>query len=168
MNPPTASRGGRLLAVLTNPPLTSGLRTLGRLELARAALGFDTVQVANLFATATHATGEISVIGRESDGWHQARTSLSAALEECGAVLLAYGTQAPNGQARAHFRDQINWLSAEIGTRALPTLTFGGGPRHPSRWQRWTSRVHPGVAFEEAVARGLTRVEQDAAVHNHG
>lgn len=48
---------GTLLAVLTNPPLTDGTRTLRRVDLAAELLGFDQQRVANLFAVPSHATG---------------------------------------------------------------------------------------------------------------
>lgn len=64
----TQGRGGSLLAVLANPPLTAGDRTLRRVEMAAKLLGFAEVQIANLFAVPSHATGEIAVLGAEEIG----------------------------------------------------------------------------------------------------
>ena len=57
-----------LVAVLTNPPVTDGKRTLRRVDLAAELLGFDHVTVANLFALPSHATGAITDLGVTEDG----------------------------------------------------------------------------------------------------
>lgn len=163
-----------LLAILANPPLTQGTRTLRRVELAAALLGYERAHVVNLFALPSHATGEIAVLGAEEHGWLSARELLKPSLESAHGVLLAYGTTPPVGAARLHYRRQVEWLHGLIAECQLPTWYVGDGPRHPSRWQRWTYRAHPGVPFAEALRDSLvpyppilsaraTRVSQEVA-----
>ena len=147
--------GERLTCVLANPPTTTGARTLSRVDLATRILGYREVNVVNLFSVASSQSSEISKTGAGEDGWLQARPSLTAAIGNSDGVLLAYGHAAPSGPAREHHRQQVAWLRRQLGD--LPVWQFGGSTRHPSRWQRWTHRQHPDLAFEDAVRRGLQR-----------
>ena len=149
--------GGTLLVVGSNPPSeTSGRRTLARVEQARVILGFERAVMANLFALPTYRSGGVSELGQVPDGWLMARSELREALMDCSGVLLAYGVGEPVGAARTLHREQVKWLDAEVEQRALPTWWVGGAPRHPSRWQRYTWRQHPGVAFTEALKTALS------------
>jgi len=150
--------GRALVAVLSNPPVTDGQRTFRRVELACSILGFDAHRVVNMFAHPSHATGELDRLGAEVSGWVEARPDIAAALDTGGGVLLGYGSTSPAGIARLHFRAQVDWLADQLSGLALPVWQLGDGPRHPSRWQRWTHRAHPGIPFEEAVRRSLVPV----------
>lgn len=152
---------GTLVAVLTNPPLTDGTRTLRRVAMATELLGFDDVTVANLFSMPSHATGAIAELGISEDGWVTARATLEACLGVGNGVLLAYGATSPAGAARRQFRQQVAWLHSRITALSLPTWQVGDGPRHPSRWQRWTYRAHPDVSFPEALRNSLVPVRVD-------
>jgi hypothetical protein len=148
-----------LLVVGSNPPAqTSGQRTLARVQQAATILGFERVTIANLFALPTYRSGGISDLGRTSGGWLDARPPLHSALDACDGVLLAYGTQVPNGEARTHHRDQVRWLDAQVERRGVPSWWVGDAPRHPSRWQRYTWRELPEIEFREALKRSLCRV----------
>jgi hypothetical protein len=147
-----------LVAVLANPPLTDGQRTLSRVALAGDLLGFAEVKVANLFSMPSHATDAIDGLGATAAGWLAARPSLETALAGADGVLLAYGASSPSGPARTHFREQVEWLRTRIDQLALPGWQVGNGPRHPSRWQRWTNREHPELPFVEAVRCSLVPV----------
>lgn len=148
-----------LVAVLTNPPLTEGRRTLRRVELAADLLGFTQHRIANLFALPSHATGAIAHLGRHEAGWDQARAALTEQLNSADGILLAYGCTAPVGNARHHFRRQVDWLLTRSIDANLPSWCVGDGPRHPSRWQRWTSRAHPDLAFPDALRASLARLD---------
>ncbi len=148
-----------LLAVLSNPPLTDGRRTLQRVEQAADVLGFDHVVVGNLFALPSHATGDITALGVSPEGWTIARTHLADHLAACDGALVAFGVSAPAGDAREHFRNQVRWLLERTVAVGLPTWQVGDGPRHPSRWQRWTSRTHPDLHFREALQQSLVRID---------
>lgn len=148
-----------LVAVLSNPPLTDGRRTLKRVELAASLLGFDDVVVGNLFALPSHATGAITELGGGPEGWQTARAHLADRLPACDGALVAFGVSAPSGPARDHFRGQVRWLFEQTASSGLPTWQVGDGPRHPSRWQRWTARAHPDLGFPEALRASLVRVE---------
>jgi hypothetical protein len=154
---------GALVAVLSNPPLTDGKRTLRRVALAAELLGFDDFAVANLFSLPSHATGAIAELGTTEEGWLAARPSLDACLSTGNGVLLAYGASSPTGEARLQFRRQVAWLHSQIAAAALPTWHVGDGPRHPSRWHRWTYRAHPNVPFSEALHTSLVQVCADCA-----
>jgi len=150
-----------LVAVLSNPPLTSGSRTAGRVELARRLLAFDRVLVANLLGIPTRSTLDVTRAGADESAWLTAREHLVDALGNAEGVLLAFGVQPPGTPARTYFSAQVAWLAGELRQRRLATWTLGGLPRHPSRWQRWTSRAHPGMPFETAVRLGLLRSPAD-------
>lgn len=154
---PTAS-GAVLVAVLSNPPLTDGTRTLSRVSLAAELLGYSQVVVVNLFSLPSHSTGAIDKLGATATGWEAAREPLEQGLMSGFGVLLGYGVTTPTGLARAHFREQVSWVNTRIEAFALPAWQVGDQPRHPSRWQRWTSRQHPELPFPEAVARSLVQV----------
>jgi hypothetical protein len=156
----TTSRG-TLVAVLSNPPLTDGKRTLRRVAMAAELLGFEDVAVANLFSMPSHATGAIAELGTCEDGWLMARAALEARLGVGSGVLLAYGATSPTGKAGFQFRLQVSWLRSQIAALALPTWHVGDGPRHPSRWQRWTCRAHPDVAFPDALRKSLVSIPAD-------
>jgi hypothetical protein len=70
-------------------------------------------------------------------------------------VLLGYGVSRPPGVAGLHFQNQVVWLMEVLANSNLPIYAVGGAPRHPSRWQRWTSRTHPEAPFELALVREL-------------
>lgn len=150
--------GTHLVAILSNPPRTTGDRTRARVELARKTLGFECVSLANIFSLATHSTGQISHLGREADGWLMARDALGSALQKADAVLLAYGSSLPIGDARKHHREQLSWLRAELSRIGVPLWQLGSQPYHPSRWQRWTSRHVPEMPFADALKVGLNLV----------
>lgn len=152
---------GLLACVLANPPTTSGSRTLGRVGKAAELLGFSGAEVVNLFPLATYRTGGISELGAEAEYWLQARKPIEEALQRSAAVLLGYGATEPSGLARDHHRDQVAWLRRRIAERNLPTYQVGDGPRHPSRWQRWTYRHHPDISFLEALGLSIRLVTYD-------
>ena len=154
---PGQDRLPRLLFVGLNPPLTSGARTRGRVDMARGLLGFATVEFVNLFAWPTRDLAGIAAVGTVHDGWREARLKLFKALHAADGVLFGYGVQAPTGVAGGHFRSQLAWLDTVMGDTNVPVWEVGGRPRHPSRWQRHTSRVHPDRPFREALAYELQR-----------
>lgn len=150
-----STKPSTLLAILSNPPTTPGERTLARVQLACDSLGYDDFAVANLFPLSSRSTRDISELGQLRGPWLAARPALQDRLEAAAGVLLAYGLERPRGQAGQWHREQVTWLDAALTARALPRFWVGGAPRHPSRWQRCTSRRHPAVPFREAVALEL-------------
>lgn len=72
-------------------------------------------------------------------------------------VLLAHGVCMPNGPAKRHFTAQTEWLHHQLDKHGLAPWQVGDGPRHPSRWQRYTSLHHPGASFPEALSLSLQR-----------
>lgn len=159
--------GGTLVAVLCNPPLTDGNRTLSRVQLAERILGFDGHRVVNIFARPSHATGALGHLGVDDSGWIEARPDISAGLGAAGGVLLGYGSTPPAGVARSKFHAQVDWLAGHLKPLGVPVWQLGDGPRHPSRWQRWTHRAHPGIAFEEAVQLSLVLVDPESVGRPH-
>lgn len=145
-----------LLVVGSNPPSqTSGQRTWGRVEQARVILGLEEARLVNLFAIPSYRSSEVSELGVEPDAWLAARTDLEVGLSSADGVLLAYGTRPPDGLARQYFREQVDWLDRRIDALGLPSWWVGGAPRHPSRWQRYTWREFPGMAYPDALRLAL-------------
>lgn len=151
--------GGELLCILANPPIGSGERTLARLERARPLLGFKTMRIGNLFATASTDVTAISVLGVVPDGWLEAREQLAPAIASCDGALLAYGVAEPTGPARARQRGQLRWLTEQLMERGCPVYQLGDGPRHPSRWQRWTAQHHASLPFTAALQESFRAVD---------
>lgn len=158
---PLATTDGVLVCVLANPPTTPGVRTLSRVGQVAEFLGYRDIEVVNLFSLATYRTGGINGLGAEVAHWHHARGPIEEALDRAAAVLIGYGATEPSGLARGHHRDQVAWLGQRIVERKLSTYQVGDGPRHPSRWQRWTFRHHPEVPFSEALKLSLRLVTHD-------
>lgn len=148
----------RLMAVLATPPLaTSGERTLARVRIAANLIGSTSVSVSNLLDVATNDVREIAKVGAREEPWVKSRAALSTAIGDADAVLLAWGTE-PVGSARQHHRDQVAWLLDAIRAQRIPSWTVGGQSRHPSRWQRYTSRAHAGLDFRIALELSLCQV----------
>jgi len=143
------------VAVLSNPPTTSGARTLARVELARELLGFESSAIVNLFPLPTFRSGEIARAGKDSSTWLAGRFAIDAALRSADGVLLAYGSTPPSGPARLHFQSQVSWMHTVMAQIGLLTWMVGNRPAHPSRWQRHTHACHPNIPFKEALAHSL-------------
>lgn len=141
-----------LLCVLANPPVTDGRRTIARVVQLRTLLQYDELVIANLYSTATRDVNGISRSGDSPEPWLDARTALDEAVQMCDGALLAYGVSEPAGEARTLHRQQIDWLNCRLAQGGVRTHTVSPLPRHPSRWQRWTGREHPGVPFVDALA----------------
>lgn len=152
---PSSPDGTLLVAILSNPPLTDGSRSIARVEVASRLLGFSRFRIVNLLGVPTRSADDVAEAGADGRAWVAARVPILEALDIADCALLAYGIQPPGAPARAHFRSQIDWLRGELRARRVPAWTLGGLPRHPSRWQRWTSRVQPGTPFETALRDGL-------------
>ncbi|WP_208722094.1 hypothetical protein [Rhodococcus qingshengii] len=55
------------------------------------------------------------------------------------------------------------WLTEEIADRSVPVWYVGDGPRHPSRWHRWTHRTYPEMPFIEALRNSIVQVHPSSA-----
>ena len=146
-----------LVVIGSNPPTTSGERSLRRVEIAREILGFQTVEVVNLFPLPTHRTNGLSEVGQTKESWDQARSEIRAAVVRASAVLLAYGMRHPTGPARHHHRSQVAWVDELLIAEGIAAWWVGGEPRHPSRWHRHTHRVDPSKAFRDVLPEVLVQ-----------
>jgi hypothetical protein len=146
-----------LVAVLANPALTSGDRTRARIAMASEILGAPSYQITNLFPAPSHSTLDIPMIGKDRQVWMSGRPHIVESLVGCTEVLLAYGTTAPSGEARVHFREQVEWLDSLLLAAGLTRWMVGDLPRHPTRWQRYTSRAYPHLSFPDALAASLVQ-----------
>jgi hypothetical protein len=153
-----------LLAVLATPPLTSGTRTIRRVELATSQLGHSTARIGNLVSIATRDVTDLSRLVIPPRSWIASRAMLEEALESRPTVLLAYGCSMPSGPVRVAYRTQLLWLGqALLAAGVEEVITVGGRPRHPSRWQRHTARAFPALDFESALRRSYVR--SSASIH---
>lgn len=147
-----------MVAVLLNPALHGGIRTVNRVHKAAETAGVDSrrVVLANLCATPTPSMVELSAVGEEDSGWFTAGLELRKEVGQASDVLLAWGTTIPAGLARVPFRSQITHIRGLLA-ECSPTNIWlvNGRTTHPSRWQRETARVHPGISFDEALPRLL-------------
>ena len=74
------SGASHLVVIGSNPPITSGERTLRRVEVARELLGFQTVEVVNLLPLPTYWTTDLAEVGQTQEGWDQARREIRGPL----------------------------------------------------------------------------------------
>ena len=123
--------------------------------MASEIIGCDDFVVVNMFPYPTRNITDIALLGKESQAWTVARPVVIAELARCSEVLLGYGVSEPVGQARLHHREQAKWILRLLDGLGRPVWTVGGEPRHPSRWQRYTSRAHPDLGFREALIHAL-------------
>lgn len=151
-----ASRG--LTAVLFNPPLTTGARTVARVALAAKLLGHREAVIVNLFPLATKSVLEVNIIGKDFDLWLSARSEIAERIADGGDTLLAYGCQEPIGDVRGHFRAQIAWLHQQVRASGNRVWSVSDQPRHPSRWQRHTARSYPDLPFSAALELSLRQL----------
>ena len=148
--------------VLASPPLTSGARTLGRVKTLARTLDLTSWSVTNLFSLATRSVRDISVLGIDSSAWLAARSDLESEVRRSTDLVLAFGVTRPSGRARSHFLDQLEWLATQIEEVQPTCWSISDSPRHPSRWQRYTHRAYPDLAFEDALDLALTNVSPGA------
>lgn len=145
-----------LLAVLASPPSgTTGQRTLARVSMAASLIGCDDYEVANIFAEPTADVLSISAAGVTSTHWMTAREALKPLIAGADNVLFAWGKTEPTGPARKFHRAQIEWLIHQTSLTTAAIWMVGAEPRHPSRWQRYTSREHPHLPFVQALSLAL-------------
>lgn len=145
-------------ALLLNPPLTSGTRTLSHLGIAAELLGCDALDIANLFAVATRDVTAINDVGLSSDGWEAARPRLRQVIAESDHLLAGWGVSSLAGRAAIHRQSQVDYVRAcarDVGKDCIWTLN--GEPRHPSRWHQYVSDRH-GRANGESLAERLWMV----------
>jgi len=145
-----------LVAILATPPLTtSGRRSRDRVALVAALLGFDSHSIVNLVETATEDITRLATVGAADVVWLESRPAIESAARKADGALFAWGHSEPSGIARKHHRDQVEWVLSQVRQLDLPWWTVGTTPRHPSRWQRYTSRAFPGERFDEALFKSL-------------
>ncbi|WP_373457891.1 DUF1643 domain-containing protein [Paeniglutamicibacter psychrophenolicus] len=144
----------RLLAVLLNPPLTSGVASLRHVEAARLALACDSVLIANLFSEPTRSVEDINVIGKCPEGWTQSREQLLNALDSADVLMGAWGISGLTGEAARMRKSQVAWLAQSAMDQGFDKLwTVGGTPRHPSRWHQYVSDKYQRAVGETLELR---------------
>jgi hypothetical protein len=149
-------------ALLLNPPLAGGTRTIHHVRVAAQLLDCDSLEIANLFSIATRDLTAISEAGRSGDGWETARPRLHQVITECDCLLAGWGVSGLVGEAAAHRRRQLNYVRAcarEVGRDYIWAL--GGEPRHPSRWHQYVSDRHgraSGSSLSKRISMVLTSV----------
>jgi len=146
----------RLVVVLATPPLaTTGERTRARARMAAEIIGAEAAELVNLLSIPTADVNGIATVGQEAHSWLSSRPRLHSAVMAADQVLYAWGIAEPSGPARSHHRDQVRWLLQLVQARGAREWMVGGAPRHPSRWQRYTARMRPGVPFAQALRSTL-------------
>lgn len=142
----------KLVAVLANPALADcGFRTRARVGLAAEIIGCQTVTIVNLFPMESRSSMSIAEMGGTVSPWLAARSDIGEAVANADEILLGFGVTSPSGPAGGYHHAQIAWTKALVARAAATPWMVGGQPRHPSRWQRYTSRAFPELAFGEAL-----------------
>lgn len=131
--------------------------------MARKVLRYENVRVANMFPFPTQSSGELKLLGVHVAPWMISREEIQSGISLADGILLAYGTSAPPGQARHHWKEQISWLFGRLEPLNVPIWSVSDEPRHPSRWHRHTFREHPGMSFENALSLVLRERQVSAS-----
>lgn len=152
----------RLLVILASPPTTTGHRTLSRLASLRTVVPCSSISIANLCATPARDLPALSEAASRPGAWLGARNPILQGLQECDAVMAAWGLSMLTGPARGFRSDQLHWLIEAAETHGHTEVwTVGGEARHPSRWHQYVSDVHgrtSGGPFEERLRQVVRRV----------
>ena len=155
-------------ALLLNPPLLGGARTVGQLHVVAELLKCDNVEIANLFAIGTRDITAINEVGQTITGWAAARSRLCEVIAASDQLLAGWGVSGLAGAAAQNQRAQLDYVrncAEDIGKDYIWTLN--GEPRHPSRWHQYVSDRHGravGATSGERIAMVLTSVPIAALV----
>lgn len=142
-----------MLAVLANPPVSSGTRTRRQIQVASELMGCDRFEIGNLFPIPTRDIPAIASVGRDESLWLLGRQAIRESLAVADVVLGGWGITRLSGQAQLHFQEQVAWFVLALDEAGVGEVWMVGGvPRHPSRWHRYVSdkhgRVEPGTPHE--------------------
>jgi len=125
-------------------------------------LGYDRSMIVNLFGRPSRSSRDIAVLGKEPEGWYDARQELSEAISVADGVLLGFGLIPSSRESGPHLRAQLQWLREELRKQGhLSVWQVGDRPRHPSRWHQYVSDVHQrtdGGSFHERLHQALRAV----------
>jgi hypothetical protein len=145
-------------AVLLNPPLAGGGRTIRHLRVAADLLDCDGLEIANLFSIATRDVTAINEIGRSCDGWEAARPRLHQVILASDHLLAGWGVSGLSGPAARHQQTQLDYVRTCAQEFAKDYIwTLNGEPRHPSRWHQYVSDRY-GRASGASLSERLTMV----------
>ena len=149
-------------ALLLNPPLMGGGRTLNHLRVAADLLECDHIEIANLFSIATRDVVEMNQISKLVVGWEKARPRLSEVIGGADQLLAGWGVSGITGESARHRNRQLAYIR-EVALAAGHDRywTLNGETRHPSRWHQYVSNRHgrvSGASFRDKLAQILTPV----------
>jgi hypothetical protein len=149
-------------AILINPPVGNGARTLSNLGVAARPLKCSELRVGNLFHIATANSSAIGFVGWEWDIWLPARENIVSVLAESDEILFAWGVSKLRAPVSEHFDRQVRWVSREAARCSHRSAWIvGDGPRHPSRWHQFVSDRRQrtnGRSFEERLLAVLDSI----------
>lgn len=149
-----------LTFVLLNPALGGGARTLNRVAKLASHSRAENYRVVNLFETPTASTSELARLGEDELAWQGARAAILDSIRCSKSAILAYGVAAPPGAVMPVFNRQVDWLGTVLGENDVLAWQVGGAPRHPSRWQRYTSRFYSDLTFDQALVLSVHRSDR--------
>ena len=160
-----------VVALLANPPTTSGARTRAKASQAADLLGGGRLIIANLFGLPTADLPSLSHCGSSPAGWRAARPKLIRALQEADCLVAAWGLHPLCGDARRLRQEQLTWLQEQASKNGLlHAWCVGGQPRHPSRWHQYVSDRHgrtTGGIFSDRLDQVLVRLPMQVLTSPH-
>lgn len=162
----------RLLgAILLNPPIGAGARTINHLDHARKALGCNRMEIANLVNVQTLGIRDLSTAASQFDVWESSRIAVRSLLIKSDEVLFGWGISPLNGPAGIHLRTQSAWVTQEALNLHLRPWALGGEVRHPSRWHQYLAPKHgrsTNHSFAIRIARALKPLDLRLKASNAG
>jgi hypothetical protein len=152
---------GRLVAILADPPLTDGNRTLRRVQLAAELLAFTDVGTANLFALPSHATGAIAELGTAETAWCR-HGHLAAGINFVGGFCSRTGQypQSVRLVSTSASKSRVN------RDRLVPDWYVGDRPQPPVMLTPLCAPYLPGDAVRRSATKhprsGTSQLYRDA------
>jgi hypothetical protein len=149
-------------ALLLNPPVVGGTRTVRNLHVAAELLACDDLEIANLFSIPTRDVTAINRLGASWEGWEDAQSALHQLIIRSDHLLAGWGVSGLSGPVARHKQAQVDFVretAERAGKERIWTLL--GEARHPSRWHQYVSDKHgrtSGGSLPERIGAVLKSV----------
>lgn len=136
---------------------------------ASEVLGFESVEVANLFYEATPSVVELNLLRRfELGAWRKVRQEFDEQIGNAAGLLAAWGVTGASGPLREMRDQRASWVLRQARAYGHTTIwAVGGQPRHPSRWHQYVADRHgrtSGGTFEDRLRQVLVPTPLEAMV----
>lgn len=164
------NEGGKLCAILLNPPLRSavGTPTYKNLRSALAVTNCSDLEISNLIDIPSNGLDHLRNIQIGRDDIERAQEAMDISLSRSTEILFAWGASVLRGNHRKALGEQVLWACERVELLGIEAVWMvAGAPRHPSRWRQYLGpqkgRVE-GSTFEDRLAQVLLKHPLDTVM----